>query len=54
MDDYPPTTQDVVVKNELSRKIEDQLTQFNVLMNEKVKAFNTAFNGLKLNYLLTE
>jgi predicted RND superfamily exporter protein len=54
MDDYPPTSQDIAVKNELSKKIAIQLDQFDVLMKEKVHVFNEAFNALKLHYLFTE
>lgn len=54
IDDYPPTNQDIAVKNEMTQKIEKQLNEFNVLVDKKVKAFNTAFNNLKLNYLFVE
>ncbi|NQY07395.1 MAG: glycosyl hydrolase, partial [Flavobacteriaceae bacterium] len=54
MDDFPPTAQDLAVKNELSAKINAKLGEFDQLMNDKVKAFNKAFNDLQLNYLFTD
>ena len=54
IDDYPPTDQDIAVKNEMTKKIELQLSTFNELVDKKVKAFNTSFNNLKLNYLFIE
>ena len=43
MGDFAPTEQDVAVKNELTQKIEKQLTAFNKLLDEEVAAFNNAF-----------
>jgi DNA-binding FrmR family transcriptional regulator len=54
MGDFAPTDQDVSVKNELTSKIEDQLSQFNTILNDEVKAFNAAFNSKQLNYLFVE
>ncbi|WP_400075951.1 VPS10 domain-containing protein [Winogradskyella sp. R77965] len=54
MGDFPPTEQDIAVKNELTAKIEKQLTAFNTILNDEVKAFNTAFNAKQLNYLFVE
>ncbi|NER09794.1 Uncharacterized protein SAMN06265375_101687 [Muriicola jejuensis] len=54
IDDFHPTTQDVMVKNELTAEIEKQLTQFDTLVSEEIKAFNESFNTLKLNYLFVE
>ncbi len=54
MGDFAPTNQDVAVKNELTSKIEDQLSQFNTILNDEVKAFNAAFNSKQLNYLFVE
>ena len=54
MGDFAPTDQDVAVKNELTAKIEKQLTAFNVILNDEVKAFNAAFNAKQLNYLFVE
>lgn len=54
MGDFAPTDQDVAVKNELTAKIEEQLTAFNAILNDEVKAFNAAFNAKQLNYLFVE
>ena len=54
MGDFAPTDQDVAVKNELTSKIETQLSQFNTILNDEVKAFNAAFNSKQLNYLFVE
>ncbi|BAO75675.1 WD40/YVTN/BNR-like repeat-containing protein [Winogradskyella sp. PG-2] len=54
MGDFPPTEQDIAVKNELSGKIKAQLDAFNTILNDEVKAFNTAFNSKQLNYLFVE
>ena len=52
--DFPPTDQAIIVKNELTQKINTQLNSFNTLLSEQVKAFNTAFNSKQLNYLFVE
>ncbi|WP_203294922.1 WD40/YVTN/BNR-like repeat-containing protein [Luteirhabdus pelagi] len=54
MDDFPPTDQDIQVKNELTRKIEDELERFNRLISEEVTAFNKGFINKRLNYLFVE
>ncbi len=54
MDDFAPTEQDVAVKNELTKKIEEQLTTFNDLISKEIKEFNAGFNSLDLNYLFVE
>jgi len=54
MGDFPPTDQDIAVKNELSAQIKTQLDAFNTILNDEVKAFNTAFNAKQLNYLFVE
>jgi len=54
MGDFAPTQQDIAVKEELTKKIEIQLQQFNTLVNQEISAFNTAFNSKKLNYLFIE
>jgi len=54
MDDFPPTEQDIEVKNELTDKINIQLKEFDDLIDKEIKSFNDAFNDLKLNYLFTE
>ncbi len=54
IDDFPPTEQDIAVKNELSGKIRTQLTAFDALVDEEIQAFNDEFNSLGLEYLSIE
>lgn len=54
IDDFPPTDQDIAVKNELSGKIKEQLTAFDALVDKEISAFNEEFNQLKLEYLSIE
>jgi len=54
MGDFPPTAQDIAVKNELTAQIDKQLSAFNTILKDEVKAFNEAFNSKKLNYLFVE
>lgn len=53
-DDFPPTDQDIAVKNELTAKINAQLKAFDALVDKEVVTFNNAFNQLKLDYLSIE
>jgi len=54
IDDFPPTEQDIAVKNEMSGKINEQLEAFDALVDEEISAFNEEFNQLRLNYLSIE
>lgn len=54
IDDFPPTEQDIAVKNELSTKIKSQLSAFDSLVDKEIEDFNASFNSLKLNYLFIE
>ena len=54
IDDFPPTDQDVAVKNELTGKIRTQLNAFDALVDEEMKQFNSDFNQLGLEYLYIE
>lgn len=54
MDDFPPTAQDIAVKNELSAQINAELDKFNTLITKEIKGFNDSFNSLKLDYLILE
>jgi len=54
LDDFPPTDQDIAVKNELTARIKSQLAEFDTLVKREIRAFNTAFNELNLNYLFVE
>ncbi|WP_378184218.1 glycosyl hydrolase [Aquimarina sp. SS2-1] len=54
MGDFGPTAQDIAVKDELTKQINDQLKAFDKLISEEIKSFNTEFNTLQLNYLFVE
>ena len=54
MDDFPPTEQDVKVKEELTAAIMVELEKFDQMLDEKVSAFNKAFNESNLNYLFVK
>lgn len=54
IDDFHPTDQDIAVKKQLTTEIEKQLSQFNTLVSDEIKAFNEAFNDMQLNYLFIE
>ncbi|MCR9227807.1 MAG: glycosyl hydrolase [Flavobacteriaceae bacterium] len=54
IDDFPPTEQDIAVKNEMSGKINEQLKTFEALIDDEISAFNDEFNQLKLDYLSIE
>jgi photosystem II stability/assembly factor-like uncharacterized protein len=54
MGDFAPTEQDVAVKNELTKQINDQLDKFNALVDKEIAVFNAAFNSKQLNYLFIE
>jgi hypothetical protein len=54
MGDFAPTDQDIVVKDELTQQINEQLNAFNKLVSDEISAFNAAFNSKNLNYLFVE
>lgn len=54
MDDFPPTAQDIAVKNQLVAAIDSELNKFNILITQEIANFNAQFNELKLNYLFVE
>ena len=54
MDDFQPTAQDIMVKDELTAEIEKQLEQFDALVTKEIREFNAAFNEMKLDYLFIE
>jgi len=54
MDDFPPTVQDVAVKDELTQRINAELVKFDQLVSGEIKTFNKAFNQKQLNYLFVE
>ena len=54
MDDFPPTEQDLMVKDELTAKINTELDALDGLITTEIKIFNEAFNTLNLHYLIVE
>jgi hypothetical protein len=54
LDDFPPTEQDVKLKEELTLEINKELEAFEKLVTEEVDKFNNSFNESRLNYLLVE
>ena len=54
MDDFPPTSQDIAVKNELTAAIDKELTKFDTLVSGEIKSFNAAFNSKQLDYLFID
>ncbi len=54
LDDFPPTDQDIAVKNELTAEIDRELNTFDAMVSEEINAFNKSFNELSLNYLFLE
>lgn len=54
MDDFPPTEQDIMVKNQLTVAINTQLDKFDVLITQEIANFNSQFNAMNLNYLFVE
>lgn len=49
--DFPPTSQDIAVKNELTAQIEQQLSEFNRMLDSEIEEFNRQFNQMNLDYL---
>ena len=54
IDDFPPTEQDIAVKNELTAKINKELKIFDDVVSSELLEFNAAFNTLELNYLFID
>ncbi len=54
MDDFPPTQQDILVKDELTQQINTELAKFDQLISDEIKSFNEQFNAMNLNYLFVE
>ena len=52
MNDFPPTNQDIAVRDELTQAIEIQIERYETLINEDIRAFNGAFKALSLDYLV--
>ncbi len=54
MDDFPPTTQDIEVRNMLTAEINSELEKFDSLLDQEIQEFNKEFNEMDLNYLFVE
>jgi photosystem II stability/assembly factor-like uncharacterized protein len=54
MGDFPPTDQDIAVKNELTSEIKKELSAFNSLIDKEMEDFNRQFNTKNLNYLFLD
>ena len=52
MDDFPPTNQDLEVKDVLTLEIKKAMELFNKLIENDVAGFNTNFKNEKRNYLI--
>ena len=52
LDDFPPTNQDLEVKDVLALEIKKAMELFNKLIENDVAAFNTNFKNEKRNYLI--
>ena len=52
MNDFPPTNQDLIVKNELSNLIQAELNKYDNLIENDLKKFNEEFSELELDYLI--
>ena len=52
INDFPPTAQDIAVRDELTKAIEEQLTIYTRLMDKEVASFNQAFKEKALDYLV--
>ena len=53
MGDFPPTLQDIQVKDFLVQEIKKSLDSFDKLIESEVIDFNNLFNSNNLNYIIT-
>jgi len=53
MGDFPPTQQDIQVKDFLVQEINKSLESFDILMENEIISFNNLFNSNNLNYIIT-
>ena len=54
IDDFPPTNQDIAVKEELTAAIKMAMKQYQTIIDSDVASFNELFKKEKRNYLGTE
>ena len=50
--DFRPTDQSVLVKDDLSQKLNVQLNEFEEIISKRIPAFNKEFQSLELEYLV--
>jgi hypothetical protein len=51
INDFPPTDQDEIVRKLLTKKIDENLEEYEKLIKEDLKLFNENFSKLNLDYL---
>ena len=54
IDDFPPTSQDIAVKEELTAAVVMAMEQYQKVIDSDVATFNEVFKKEKRNYLSTE
>ena len=54
IDDFPPTNQDIAVKEELTAAVKMAMKQYQAIIDSDVASFNELFKKEKRNYLGTE
>ena len=54
IDDFPPTNQDIAVKEELTAAVKTAMKQYQTIIDSDVASFNELFKKEKRNYLGTE
>ena len=54
IDDFPPTSQDIEVKEVLTLEVKEAMKQYRKLIENDVTLFNTNFKNEKRNYLNIE
>ena len=54
IDDFPPTNQDLEVKEELTAAVEVSMERYQQLIESDVASFNEVFKKEKRNYLGTD
>ncbi|MEZ7929246.1 MAG: hypothetical protein QMC12_02135, partial [Flavobacteriales bacterium] len=53
MGDFPPTLQDIKVKDFLTEEINKSLERFDKLIEDEIIGFNNLFNSNNLNHIIT-
>jgi hypothetical protein len=50
--DFRPTDQSFLVKDDLTQKLNVQLSEFEEIISKRIPAFNREFKSLELEYLI--